>query len=221
MKISSVNVGRPRAVLWRGETVRTGIWKAPVAGRVAVRNDHIEGDAQADLRVHGGRDKAVYAYAAGHYARWRAELPDADLSSYGAFGENLTLDDFTESDVFIGDEYRAGSARLVVTQPRMPCSKLAVRFGRADMPDLFLASGRNGFYLAILEEGVVEAGDDVTLLQREPSSITVAEAAHLYAGKHLDPALLRRGLASPVPDGWKERYRQRLDRLARSGGPAG
>jgi len=217
MKIVSVNVGTPREVVWRGETVRTGIWKAPVSGGVAVRDDNLTGDAQADLRVHGGRDKAVYAYAAGHYARWRAELPDADLVTYGAFGENLTLDDFTESTVFIGDEYRAGTARLVVTQPRMPCSKLAVRFARPDMPDLFLASGRNGFYLAIVEEGELRTGDPFTLLHREPSSITVAEAAHLYAGKELDPELLRRGLASPVPDGWKQRFRERLERLGGKG----
>ncbi len=209
MKIVSVNVGVPREAVWRGKTVRTGIWKAPVTGSVVVRGDNLAGDAQADLRVHGGRDKAVYAYAAGHYARWRTELPDADLAVYGAFGENLTLDDFTESDVWIGDEYRAGTARLVVTQPRMPCSKLAVRFARADMPDLFLASGRNGFYLAIVEEGAVAAGDEFTLLHREPSSITVTEAAHLYAGKDLDPEVLRRGLSAPVPDGWKERYRGR------------
>jgi len=215
MKIVSVNVGVPREVEWRGETVRTGIFKAPVTGRLAVREHNVAGDEQADLRVHGGRDKAVYAYAAGHYARWRTELPGADLATYGAFGENLTLDDFSESDIRIGDEYRAGTARLVVTQPRMPCSKLAVRFGRADMPDLFLASGRNGFYLAILEEGELAAGDDFTLLRRDPSSITVSEAAHLYAGRDLDPGLLARGIASPVPAGWKKRYAERLERARR------
>jgi MOSC domain-containing protein YiiM len=214
MKIVSVNVGVPREVEWRGETVRTGIWKAPVTGRVPVRMHNLAGDGQADLRAHGGRDKAVYAYAVGHYARWRAELPEADFAVYGAFGENLTLDDFMESDVRIGDEYRAGTARLVVTQPRMPCSKLAVRFGRPDMPDLFLASGRNGFYLAVLEEGEVEAGDELTPVHHEPSSISVAEAAHLYAGRDLDPDLLRRGIDSPVPEGWKRRFRERLEHVA-------
>jgi MOSC domain-containing protein YiiM len=212
MKIVSVNVGVPREVEWRGEIVRTGIFKAPVTERLAVREHNIAGDAQADLRVHGGRDKAVYAYAVGHYARWRSELPDADLSTFGAFGENLTLDDFTESDVWIGDEYRAGTARLVVTQPRMPCSKLAVRFDRADMPDRFLASGRNGFYLAILEEGELQAGDDFTLLHRDPSGITVTEAARLYAGREPDSEALRRALASSLPDSWKQRLRRKHER---------
>lgn len=216
MRIVSVNVGRPREVVWRSETVRTGIWKDPVAGRVAVRAHNLVGDGQADLTVHGGPDKAVYAYALGHYAYWRGVLAEAELP-YGAFGENLTLDDFTEDAVCIGDEFRAGTARLVVTQPRMPCFKLSVRFGRADMPDRFLASGRTGFYMAILEEGSVAAGDDFTRLPGEPSGITVAEAARLYSGKDPDPALLRRALAChALPGKWRERFRQRLEKAAGS-----
>jgi MOSC domain-containing protein YiiM len=212
MRIVSVNVGAPRDVTWRGAAVRTGICKEPVAGRVAVRRLNLEGDGQADLTVHGGRDKAVYAYAHGHYGYWRAELQLAELPC-GAFGENLTLDDFSEDDVRIGDQYLAGTARLLVTQPRLPCHKLGVRFGRADMPDRFLASGRTGFYMAVLEEGTVEAGDAFRLLQREPAAITIAEATRLYAGRDPDPALLRRALeAAALPEGWRARFRKRLDK---------
>jgi len=212
MKVVSVNVGRPVDVTWRGAPVRTGIWKEAVSGRVAVRRHNLEGDGQADLTVHGGRDKAVYAYALGHYDYWRAALRLAELP-YGAFGENLTLDDFSEDAVRIGDQYLAGTARLLVTQPRLPCHKLGVRFGRADMPDRFLASGRTGFYMAVLEEGTVEAGDDVRLLGREPAAVTIAEATRLYAGRDPDPALLRRALDVPaLPEGWRARFRKRLEK---------
>ncbi|HZD04726.1 MAG TPA: MOSC domain-containing protein, partial [Longimicrobiales bacterium] len=144
--------------------------------------------------------------------RWRAEIPHAVLP-WGAFGENLTLDDFTECEVRIGDRYRAGTAHLVVTQPRMPCYKLGVRFGRPDMPDRFLASGRSGFYLAVLKEGSVAIDDDFTLLHREPSGITVAEAVHLYAARDPEAELLRRGLdAAALPENWRRRFQRRLER---------
>jgi len=211
MRIRSVNVGRPRDVVWRGETVRTAIWKTPQAGRVAVRAHNLDGDGQADPRVHGGPGKAVYAYAVGHFAAWRRELALPELA-YGAFGENLTLDDFTEDAVWIDDIYRAGTARLVVTQPRIPCSKLGVRFGRDDMPRRFTASGRSGFYLAILEEGNVAEGDEFTLLERTASGVTVAEAGALYSGPDPDPGLLARAIACrALPEKWRERYRQRLE----------
>ena len=210
MRIRSVNVGRPRDVGWRGETVRTGIWKEPQSGRVAVRFHNLDGDAQADHRVHGGPGKAVYAYAVGHYAAWRRELGGPELP-YGAFGENLTLDDFTEDDVWVDDVYQAGTARLVVTQPRIPCTKLNVRFGRDDMPLRFTASGRSGFYLAIVQEGGVAAGDAFTLLERAPSGVTVAQAGALYTGPDPDPELLRRAIdCRALPEKWRERYRQRL-----------
>lgn len=213
MRIVSVNVGTPRLVEWRGRAVSTGIWKAPVEGEVPVRGHNLAGDGQADLEVHGGPDKAVYAYAHSHYGWWLAEL-GLDALPCGAFGENLTIDEFSEADIRIGDEYRAGTARLRVTQPRMPCFKLGIRFDRPDMPDRFLASGRSGFYLAIIEDGAVRAGDPVTRLHRESSSITVAEAAHLYAGRDLDAALLRRGIETPgLPEGWRRRFRERLEKL--------
>jgi MOSC domain-containing protein YiiM len=216
MRIRSVNVGRPRDVLWRGETVRTGIWKEPRAGRIAVRPHNLDGDEQADPRVHGGPAKAVYAYAVGHFADWRRELGQAELA-YGAFGENLTLDDFTEDQVWIDDVYGAGTARLVVTQPRIPCFKLAIRFDRDDMPKRFADSGRSGFYMAILQEGTVAAGDEFTLLERAPSGVTVAEAGALYTRPDPDPARLRRAIACrALPEKWRERYRQRLQGHAQS-----
>jgi MOSC domain-containing protein YiiM len=210
MRIRSVNTGRPRNVLWRGETVRTGIWKAPQPGRVAVRRHNLDGDRQADPTVHGGPGKAVYAYAAGHFPAWRRELGLAELPD-GAFGENLTIDDFTEDDVWIDDIYAAGTARLVVTQPRIPCFKLSIRFDRDDMPKRFADSRRSGFYLAILEEGSLAAGDEFRLLERTDSGVSVAQADAIYTRPDPDPALLRRAISCrALPEKWRERYRQRL-----------
>ena len=160
MKLVSINVGRPREVQWQGETVRTSIFKAPVAGRVRVGRLNIEGDEQSDLTVHGGEDRAVYAYPAEHYAFWRERLPGVELP-WGAFGENLTVEGLLEERVHMGDRFRLGTAELVVTDPRMPCYKLALRFGRPDMVKRFLKSGRTGFYLAVLKEGDMGAGDAI------------------------------------------------------------
>jgi MOSC domain-containing protein YiiM len=132
MKLLSVNVGMPQEIGWRGEIVRTSIYKAPVAGRVCVRMLNVDGDQQSDLSVHGGRDKAVYAYPSEHYAFWRTKLPGMELS-WGVFGENFSTEGLLEGDVNIGDRFRAGSAEFIVTQPRMPCFKLGIRFGRPDM----------------------------------------------------------------------------------------
>ena len=139
MKVVSVNVGLPREIEWQEKRIATSIFKSPVAGPVALRTLNLDGDKQSDLTVHGGPDKAVYAYAIEHYAYWRRELPDAELVP-GAFGENLTTEGLDESDLSIGDVVRAGTATLMVTQPRIPCFKLAARFGRADMVKRFAAS---------------------------------------------------------------------------------
>ncbi len=144
MKVVSINVGPPRDVEWRGKTVRTSIFKEPVAGRVRVERLNVKGDQQSDLTVHGGADKAVYVYPGEHYAFWREELPDVDLP-WGAFGENFTTEGLIEDSVHIGDQLRVGSAEFVVTQPRMHCFKLGIRFGRPDMVKRFLRSGRNRF----------------------------------------------------------------------------
>ena len=174
MKLVSVNVGRPRTVDWRGQRVRSAIWKVPVAGPVRVTRLTLEGDEQSDLRVHGGPDKAVYVYPSEHYAYWAREVPGMDRP-WGAFGENFTTEGLLERDVRIGDRLQVGTAELRVTDPRMPCYKLGVRFGREDMVKRFLASGRTGFYLAVLREGEVTAGDPIALVARGERELTIAD----------------------------------------------
>jgi MOSC domain-containing protein YiiM len=172
--VVSVNLGRPRLVPWRGRQVATGIFKEPVAGRVTVRDDHVEGDHVADRRVHGGWSKAVYAYPAEHYAAWRRELPDRELP-WGSFGENLTIEGLLEPDVAVGDHLRVGSARLEVTEPRLPCLKLGLKSGDAGMIKRFLRSGRTGFYLAVVDPGDVGAGDAIERVARAVGAQTIAD----------------------------------------------
>jgi MOSC domain-containing protein YiiM len=174
MKLLSVNVGQPREVEWHGETVRTSIYKDPVQGRVRVETLNLHGDRQSDLSVHGGADKAVYAYPSEHYAFWRKELPGVELLP-GAFGENLTTEGLLEDDVHIGDRLRMGSVEFVVTEPRLPCFKLAIRFNRPDIVKRFMRSGRTGFYVAVLREGDVGAGDAIELAERDDKRPSVAD----------------------------------------------
>jgi len=211
MKLLSVNVGLPREVEWDGRLIRTSIFKTPVPGRVQVRNLNLDGDQQSDLTVHGGIDKAVYVYPSEHYAFWHKELPNADLS-WGAFGENFTtqgaLDD---KAVRIGDRFRIGSAEFVVTQPRIPCFKLGIRFGRADMVKRFLHSGRNGFYFAVVEEGKVAAGDCIELLARDENDVTVADVVALYTADAAKQDLLQRvSELAALPENWRAYFRKRL-----------
>jgi MOSC domain-containing protein YiiM len=216
MRIVSVNVGLPREVAWRGATVTTGIFKEPVAGRIALRRLNLAGDGQADLSVHGGAEKAVYAYPLEHYAPWHAELPGVVLAP-GSFGENLTLEGVPlEDEVCVGDRFEVGSAELVVTQPRIPCFKLGLRFGREDMVKRFLASGRSGWYFAVLREGSVAAGDPVRLVERHPARCSVAELARLYARPGADVAALRRAAALEVlPEGWRSHFAELAERAER------
>ncbi len=193
MRIVSLNVGRPQAKPWKGKLVETGIFKQPVTGRVALRGNQLAGDGQGDPRVHGGEFKAVYAYPTEHYPFWRAELAVAELP-WGAFGENLSTEGLLESEAVIGDVYRIGSARLRITQPRFPCSRLALRHQREDMVERFLHSLRSGIYFAVEEEGELAAGDEIQLERRGGSGITVHEVAGLVAGPR-DPELLRRAAA--------------------------
>lgn len=210
MKLISVNVGRPREIEWQGELVRTSIFKTPVAGRVRVRTLNLDFDQQSDLTVHGGRDKAVYAYPSEHYASWRRELPDADLS-WGAFGENLTTKGLLEDRLAIGDRLRCGSVEFIVTQPRLPCYKLALRFGRADIIKRFMQSGRSGFYLAVLREGELGAGDSLELIPTEDDRVTIAELFGLFRHDGVDPKLLlRASRLSALPEDWRERFKERL-----------
>ena len=169
----SVNVGLPRVVEWKGRTITTGIFKEPVEGRTTLHRLNLDGDRQVDLTVHGGPDKAVYAYPAEHYAHWRQELPGMELP-WGTFGENLSTEGLLEDSVNIGDRFRIGTAEVQVTQPRVPCYKLSSKFRRDDMIKRFLASQRSGFYLRVLQEGEVAPGDPFELTSRDANNVTVA-----------------------------------------------
>lgn len=179
MKLISVNVGTPRGVTLKQRTITTGIFKEPVKGRVMMRKLNIDGDKQADLSVHGGADKAVYVYPKEHYEYWQEKLQRMKLP-WGMFGENLTTEGLLENTVRIGDLFRIGTAEVIVTQPRLPCYKLGIKFGRADMVRRFLASGRTGFYLKVSQEGMVGAGDAIELINRDMKKATVAEIVKLY-----------------------------------------
>lgn len=174
MKVLSVNVGLPRLVEYRGEPVATGIYKEPVSGLVAANEFNLAGDAQADLSVHGGYSKAVYVYPSEHYEFWKNELPETDFP-FGAFGENLTTSGLLERSVNVGDRFRIGTAEFVVTEPRQPCFKLGIRFGRTDIIKRFAKSGRTGFYLAIEKTGDLGAGDEIALLSREQNQPSIFE----------------------------------------------
>jgi len=210
MKLVSVNVGLPRDVAWLGKTVRTSIWKSPVEGRIHVAKLNLDGDRQSDLAVHGGPEKAVYAYPAEHYAYWRKELPGADLP-WGAFGENFTTQGLLEDQVLVGDGLRVGSAEFTVTQPRMPCFKLGIRFGSPAMVKRFLESKRTGFYLAVLREGEVGAGDRIEREENRGNRLTIADVVSLYTSDAENQDLLRRATELPaLPEGWREYFRKRL-----------
>jgi MOSC domain-containing protein YiiM len=203
MSVLSVNVGLPREVFWKGMTVPTGIFKEPIDRPVTISKLNLSGDQQADLTVHGGAEKAVYAYPAEHYEYWRKKLPEVPFS-WGKFGENLTTEGLTEDTLCIGDRLRVGSAILMVTQPRMPCYKLALRFDRDDMIKGFLTSKRSGFYFSVIKEGEVRAGSEVEILSRDPHRVTVVDIVRLYLGQARDPELLHRAMnVIALPQNWK------------------
>jgi MOSC domain-containing protein YiiM len=206
-----VNVGTPTLVPVNQQTVLTSIFKSPVEGRVAVRRHNIDGDRQSDLTVHGGPNKAVYCYPAEHYRYWKEQLPDGELP-YGVFGENLTTEGIIEEAVSIGDQFRVGSAVLQVTQPRMPCFKLGIRFGLSSMVKRFWQSGRSGIYFSVVEEGDVAAGDSVDKIAAGPEEISVADVVRLYRGDETSAELLERALRAPLSGSWKEELRERRNR---------
>ena len=213
MKIISVNIGLPRLVVSNGDPVSTGIFKEPVAGRVMLRTLNLDGDRQADLSVHGGPSKAVYAYPSEHYGYWKNELPEMKLP-WGMFGENFTTAGLFESELNIGDKFRIGSAMAMVTEPRMPCYKLAIRFGRSDMVKRFLASGRTGFYLAVLQEGEVGAGDPIELIEKSADSLTVSDITALYTHEKHNVGLLRRAIEiATLPESWRNYFQHQVAKL--------
>lgn len=213
LQVLSVNVGLPRAVVWKGRTVVTGIFKEPVAGRVTIRRLNLEGDRQADLTVHGGPEKAVYAYPAEYYAFWREQFPEMELP-WGMFGENLTIKGLREESVHIGDSFQVGSAELMVTQPRLPCYKLGLKFGRDDILKRFLQSGLTGFYFAVLKEGEVAAGDPIRLLHRDEHQVKVADITRLYRQDKHNLDLLRQVMTvEALPASWRDYFHERLTQL--------
>lgn len=212
MRIVSLNVGMPREVEWHGQAVKTGIFKEPVAGRVALRKLNLDGDGQADLTVHGGEHKAVYCYPVEHYAYWKKEL-GRELP-LGMFGENFTMEGMLENEANLGDRFWVGSAEVVVTQPRLPCYKLGLRFGSDDMVKRFLASGRTGFYLAVTREGEVGAGDAFELATRDANRVPVPEITRLYLTKRYEPkdieSIEKALQVDALPESWKGYLRERL-----------
>ena len=213
MRIISLNVGKPQLVIVNDQPVSTGIFKEPIADRVMLRTLNLDGDRQADLSVHGGPYKAVYVYPSEHYLFWKHELPEMELP-WGMFGENLTTTGLFETETHIGDRSRVGSAEVKVTQPRMPCYKLAIRFERNDIIKRFLVSERTGFYLSVLKEGEVGAGDEFELLERNTSDVRVVDVVRLYSSDKRDLDLLRRAIASEsLPNNWREHFRERLRKL--------
>ena len=213
MKIVSLNVGRPRLVMRNDEPVSTAIFKEPVTGRVVLRTLNLDGDRQADLTVHGGPEKAVYIYPSEHYAFWKQELPDMDLP-WGMFGENFTAEGILETETHIGDRFRIGAAELMVTQPRMPCYKLGIRFGRTDIIRRFLASERTGFYFSVLQEGEVAAGDEIQLIEKNTSGVRVVDVTRLYGSEKDNVDLMQRAIATEaLPESWRDYFRKRIEKL--------
>jgi MOSC domain-containing protein YiiM len=212
-KLISVNVGLPREIFWKGKTVTTGFFKLPVDGHVPLREHNLEGDGQADLSVHGGPTKAVYVYPIKHYDYWRGKIKDDELA-WGSFGENFTVDGLDEDTVYIGDEFQVGSARVVVTEPRMPCFKLGIRFKRPDIVKQFLESQRTGFYFGVVKSGMVQTGDHVDRIVKHPIGLSVADVTRLYTTERTNEALLQKALTVPVlPEEWRDRFRLQLGKL--------
>jgi MOSC domain-containing protein YiiM len=213
MKLISLNVGLPRIVESNGEPVTTGIFKEPKQGSVMLRTLNLDGDRQADLTVHGGVSKAVYGYPVEHYEFWKRELPEMELP-YGMFGENFTTEGLLEDSLNVGDRFRIGEAELMVTEPRLPCYKLGIKFGRADIIRKFLQSRRTGFYFAVVKEGEVEAGDEIKLLSRDINDITIADITRLYAFEKDDIDTLRRAVKlEALSDSWREYFQKHIHKL--------
>ncbi len=213
MKLISLNVGLPRIVESNGEPVTSGIFKEPKQGSVMLRTLNLDGDRQADLTVHGGVSQAVYGYPVEHYEFWKRELPDMELP-FGMFGENFTTEGLLEGSLNVGDRFRIGEAELMVTEPRMPCYKLGIKFGRTDIIRKFLQSRRTGFYFAVVKEGVVEAGDEIKLLSRDINDITIADITRLYAFEKDDVDTLRRAVKlEALSDSGREYFQKQIHKL--------
>ena len=212
-KILSINVSLPKEIDFEGQKVTTGIFKEPIEGRIMLRTLNLDGDKQADLTVHGGPDKAVYAYPIEHYEFWRKVYPDMEMPN-GMFGENFTIEGLIEIDVNVGDIFRIGSSKVVATQPRMPCYKLGVKFGRMDVLKKFLASGRSGIYFKVLKEGEVGAGDLIVRIKNDTNRIGIGDIVRLYASDREDIKTMRRDVkVEALPEGWKHYFYEQIRRV--------
>lgn len=217
MKLLSVNVSLPKPVTLGGRSVTTSICKKPTVGRIRLAAAHLEGDGQADRDNHGGFHKAAYAYTIENYDHWKSELGRNDLD-IGQFGENFTVEGMSEDRIHVGDVFRIGLARVEVTQPRQPCYKLALRMGIPRFPEQFLASGLVGFYLRVIEEGDVGAGDAIELLEADTERLTIREASHLMHADTSNIEELRKALRiRALSPGWRQTFEKRLARLEGSG----
>ena len=208
-KVISLNVGLPRTVSFHGQAVTTGIFKEPVKGRIKLKRLNLEGDKQADLTVHGGPDKAVYAYPAEHYDYWKKRLPHMKLP-WGMFGENFTTEGLLEDQVNIGDVFRVGSSEVVATQPRMPCYKLGVKFGRMDIIRQFMNSKLTGIYFRVLKEGEVGAGDAIKLISRDENNVTVKDIVQLVTDEANITTLRRAVHIEALAEGWRQEFLEQL-----------
>lgn len=215
MKVLSVNVGLPRKILFNGQIITTAIFKDPVKGPISLRKLNLDGDKQADLTVHGGLDKAVYSYPSEHYDYWRKQFPNTDLV-WGMFGENFTTEGLFEDAVNVGDQFQIGSAKLVATQPRMPCYKLGVRFGRMDVIRRFMASGRPGIYFKVLTEGEVQRDDKIKIIRKDKNNVTVKDIVSLYIARNdIDniETMKRATKIRDLPEGWRHEFQQKIEQL--------
>ena len=215
MKVLSVNVGLPRKVIFNGQIITTAIFKDPVKGPITLRKLNLDGDRQADLTVHGGIDKAVYSYPSEHYDYWLKQFPGTEIM-WGMFGENFTTEGLFEDAVNVGDQFQIGSAKLVATQPRMPCYKLGVRFGRMDVIRRFMISGRPGIYFKVIKEGEVKTGDKIENIKRDENNIKVKDIVSLYTGRSNKDniEMMRQAIRIiDLPEGWRYEFQQRIGQL--------
>ena len=214
MKVVSVNVGLPRIVKFGKETVTTGIFKNPVDKRINLKKLNLEGDRQADLTVHGGPDKAVYSYPFEYYDFWKKEFPDISFN-WGMFGENLTTEGLFESKVNVGDIFQIGSSQIVVTQPRMPCYKLGIKFGRMDVIKKFLESEKSGIYFKVIKEGEIGTNDTIKLIKKDDNNVTIKNIVELVTKEDKENTILMEKAikVQDLPQGWKQYFLEKLSHL--------
>ena len=217
-KILSVNVSLPKEIDFEGQEVITGIFKEPIEGRIMLRTLNLDGDKQADLTVHGGPDKAVYEYPIEHYEFWRKVYPDIEMPN-GMFGENFTTEGLMEAQVNVGDVFRIGSSKVIATQPRMPCYKLGVKFGRMDVLKKFLASGRSGVYFKVLEEGEVGTGDPIIQIKKDTNRVGISDIVKLFSSDRENIKMMRRAIkVEALPEGWKDYFYEQIRRVEKKSG---